>query len=544
MLLAGAAFVASYLPFVGKAFHIDDPGFIRLSRQVGWNPLRSTTADYYYEGALLAEHLPYEVPHPLLVPYVIKILASLFGENEVELHLAFLVFPAIALLSLWRLNETLFPRLPGRAWLTVLIFGAMPAFLVNAQTVMADVPTVAFLLLGMAGYFSGIESGRASRLWLGGLGLTLAVFSSYQALAVIPLLFLHAAWRRRLDLRVALVLAAPVALMAAWLLAVYVLYGVFPVLKSRLPGTPVDAARLIAQGLDIQVILAKTFAALGLIGAAMAWVTPLHHALKGSWITFLLLFLPLLLLSDLALSRMTDYAFAPNAFLSVFVALGIVTLLTLAWSVWTRRRDGRVAEEVFLLMWVLCVLGYTIVLLPFSAARYLLPLFPAALLLLVNDPAWRFTTRVRRAGLAVVLGGALLFGLASAYSDYQLAGAYRKFAALVASQPRGGQVWYVGEWGMRYYLDRVGARYLLVDSTAPATGDLVVIPEMPRLWIPSPQVRSRMAFATEVPYRSPLPLRLFNLASHAGFYAHAWGLLPFAISDEPDEVFQVFRIVR
>jgi hypothetical protein len=97
---------------------------------------------------------------------------------------------------------------------------------------------------------------------------------------------------------------------------------------------------------------------------------------------------------------------------------------------------------------------------------------------------------------------------------------------------------------MHYYMDRAGARYLHADSTAPVRGDLVVIPEMPRFWAPSLQLRGRLAPRGSQRHVSPIPLRLFNARSHAGFYAQFVGMLPFAVSGQPDEVFQILEVVR
>jgi hypothetical protein len=150
--------------------------------------------------------------------------------------------------------------------------------------------------------------------------------------------------------------------------------------------------------------------------------------------------------------------------------------------------------------------------------------------------------------MAVVLCGSLLFGLACATADYRFAGVYREFAGEVqqlrAEAGNNPDVWFIGEWGMNYYLRKAGARYLHATSTAPRLGDYLVIPEMPPLWGPAEALRSRLDVAATREFRSPLPLRLFNRRSRAGFYAHFWGMLPFAFSREPDEVFTLLRVVR
>lgn len=55
-------------------------------------------------------------------------------------------------------------------------------------------------------------------------------------------------------------------------------------------------------------------------------------------------------------------------------------------------------------------------------------------------------------------------------------------------------------------------------------------------------MRMRLDAYANRDYRSPLPLRLFNRKSNAGFYCHLWGVLPFAISRESDEVFTILKV--
>jgi hypothetical protein len=363
------------------------------------------------------------------------------------------------------------------------------------------------------------------------------------------LLFLYALLRRKLTLRMAAAIVLPSLILAAWLLVIYEMYDVFPLLKSKLPEATASISDEIRKGLVPGTLINKVFSIFGFIGAAMIWVVPFHYSLKRAMGRFFLLFLPLLVASYLATYRLTGYPFATNLFFAALVALGLLSLITLVRSAWQRvRRQDKAGSALFLLVWVFCVVGYCIALLPFSSARYLLPAFPPALMLLLHDPAWNFSTRGRRIGLACVLAVAVMFAIASAYSDYRYADAYCDFAAKTrAFRASGGNafnVWYIGEWGMHYYMDKAGARYLHADSNEPRQGDYLVLPEMPRLWAPAPEVQERLVLFTQQVYQSPFPLRLFNGRSHAGFYAHFWGMLPFAFSTEPDEVFLVFKVVR
>jgi dolichyl-phosphate-mannose-protein mannosyltransferase len=537
-----------FLPFINKAFHIDDYAFISYAQMIGWNPLHAFPRDFDYAGNVLPNFLPYEMTHPPLVPYVIKSVIALFGENEIALHLAFMIFPLIALFSLMKLNKVFFPNSRFSAVILAVFFCSLPAFLVNAQNIMTDVPTLSFLLLAMAGFFDGFETGSRKMTYLGSAALTLTIFTSYQMIVFVPLLFLYALWRRKLNLHVVVAIIFPVLVLLAWLLAIYAKYDFFPVIKSKMAGVEGNVAGEIRKGLSPVTMIQKVFATFAFIGAAMLWIVPLHFALKKAVTRFLYLFVPIAVVSFLATFKLTNYHLSSKLFFSALVALGILTLITLVWEYRQRARCKETNHEVFLLVWVFCVIGYCIALLPHSSARYLLPAFPPMLMLLMRDPVWTLDSRIRRAGIVCSLCGAILFALASSYSDYKFAETYRDFAVKTREVRTSGgnafDVWYVGEWGMHYYMDKATARYLHKDSNEPKPGDIIVLPKMPAVWQFSPQVRGRVMLSGEEVYRSWLPLRLFNIWSHTGFYAHFWGLLPFAVSTEPDEVFRIYQVVN
>jgi hypothetical protein len=236
-----------------------------------------------------------------------------------------------------------------------------------------------------------------------------------------------------------------------------------------------------------------------------------------------------------------------RVWVALFLALALTAFASFVQEIRRKLTTGEpVVPQLFLLGWVLLVICYVIMLLPFGSVRYILPSLPAALLLLTGDLSVRVT---RRPVLqTIILSGSLLFGLASAYADYRFAGVYRDFAGemvkLRAGNSTNPEIWYSGEWGMNYYMRKAGARYLYDGSNAPRAGDYVVMPEMPLFWGASSALRQRLDFAAKKEYSSSFPLRLFNRRSRAGFYAHFWGLRPFAFSREPDEVFTIFRVVK
>ena len=77
------------LPFITKAFHIDDTVYLWCAKQIQTNPLDfyGFTANWY--GHQYPMFLTNQ--NPPLVSYFIAGVTLLFGWNEIVLHLAFLV---------------------------------------------------------------------------------------------------------------------------------------------------------------------------------------------------------------------------------------------------------------------------------------------------------------------------------------------------------------------------------------------------------------------------------------------------------------------
>src|SRR5262245_8035559 len=135
--LLAAATVLVLLPFVGKAFHIDDPLFVWAGRHIAEHPL-----DPYGFNAnwSLSEQPFFEITknQPLSV-YYLAFAGSIFGWSEVALHLAFLL-PAIAVVLG---THALAGRLTSRPTLAALAVLLSPVFLVSATSVMCDVTMLA-----------------------------------------------------------------------------------------------------------------------------------------------------------------------------------------------------------------------------------------------------------------------------------------------------------------------------------------------------------------------------------------------------------------
>ena len=82
LLLLGLALT---VPFLNKPFHIDDPDYLRIARQIRRDPLdpygfELTRGGRWYEAG--AVH-----PSPPLFCYALAGVTAVFGEDEIPLHI-------------------------------------------------------------------------------------------------------------------------------------------------------------------------------------------------------------------------------------------------------------------------------------------------------------------------------------------------------------------------------------------------------------------------------------------------------------------------
>ncbi|MBM4087433.1 MAG: hypothetical protein FJ272_21785, partial [Planctomycetes bacterium] len=124
--LAAVVTCGALLPFVGKAFHIDDTLFLYTARQILCDPLRPFDFEVNWYGT---PRPMWEITkNPPLNSYWLAALMGLFGESETALHLGFLPFSVASIVLMYLLAA----RLTSEPLLPALMLLASPSFLVSA----------------------------------------------------------------------------------------------------------------------------------------------------------------------------------------------------------------------------------------------------------------------------------------------------------------------------------------------------------------------------------------------------------------------------
>jgi 4-amino-4-deoxy-L-arabinose transferase-like glycosyltransferase len=529
--LVAGVMVILLLPFAGKAFHMDDPLFLKAAGQIRSNPLDFYGFSVNWYGT---EQPMWEVTkNPPLGSFFLALASALVGWSEIALHLAFLL-PAIAA-ALGTL--ALARRFCARPVVATLAAIATPAFLVSSTNVMCDVLLVAFWVWAVELWIRGMESGRASLLVMSGALIALAALTKYFGVALVPLLFVDGLARNRRPGWWVAALLVPIVALTGYQVWTRDLYGRGLLSDAaayssliRFRSGPLLSAKIVAGlsfagGCLASVALfapwlwrARTLAVAGAAGVLLAVAARLGLPAKSLGVT-----------GAGSLVQLTIFGLA---------GAGVVALA--AADVWPRCD----ADSILLGLWVTGTLLFAVLFNWTVNARSLLPAVPAVGILIAR----RLERRPRplpgaRILPAAQLAAALVLSLAVAWADWRLADSARTAAANLSAAGGGsGTLWFEGHWGFQHYMEAQGARALDWRRSRLAPGDRVAIPidNANVVALPADAVVHRAIRDFPVlPFLATLspPLR-------AGFYLDDWGPLPFAFGRVPPERYVLLEVVR
>jgi hypothetical protein len=143
--------VILFLPFLSRAFTIDDPLFIWMGQQIMNSPLDPYGLSVNW--SVIHQPMSVVMQNPPLASYFIAVVILLAGLSETVLHTAFLL-PAIAAASGSYLVARRFCAHPFEATLAAIL---TPAFLVCGSTVMCDMMLLALWVWAIHFWVSGMD---------------------------------------------------------------------------------------------------------------------------------------------------------------------------------------------------------------------------------------------------------------------------------------------------------------------------------------------------------------------------------------------------
>ena len=207
LLLVFGLVLSIRLPFLTQPIQGDDDLYLTEGAHAQIDPLHPKHTTYVFRGEPvdLRGH-----PHPPLDGWILGALIAVFGEvREIPMHAVYIVFSLIAAWSMWSLAKRFSPQ---PLWAT-LLFLAVPAFVVNGNSLEADIPFLAFWMASIALFCSG-------RLALSAVAMFFAALGAYQSILLTPILAVYL-WLTRWDGRFRLsvptfVIITPVLTLIGW----------------------------------------------------------------------------------------------------------------------------------------------------------------------------------------------------------------------------------------------------------------------------------------------------------------------------------------
>ncbi len=396
------------LPFLNQAIQGDDHIYLTEASHALIDPLHPDNIKYVFQG----EEVDLRgQPHPPMDAWVLAGLIAVIGDvKEIPFHAAYMVFSLIAACAMWSLARRFSPQ---PLW-AALLFLAVPAFVVNGNSLETDLPFLAFwmaaiaLFVGQDGILRGGWQPPPFPLALSAISMALAALTAYQAVLLTPILAAYVWLFHRRDRTRWLILLVPPLTVGAWQLFERLTTGTLPAAVLN-----------------------------GYLAAHQTLPAKLDNAL----------------------------ALTIHSWFIVFPAL-VPAAFVLAWR--RAQRAPREPDTLFLLAWIGIFFAGALVIFFAGAARYLLPMAAPAVLL---------ASRLRPKWLAAGFAAQLALSLGLAAVNYQHWDGYRQFAAWLRGPAAGHRVWVDGEWGLRFYLEADGALPLKKTQRL-RPGDIVVSSEL------------------------------------------------------------------
>lgn len=528
--------LACLVPFAAKAFHIDDTLFLRAARQIQDHPLDFYGFPYNWEGR--------EVPmvevmkNPPLASYYIALVAACCGWSELALHLAFLL-PAVAVaLGTYRL-ALLFCSRPLLATLAAVL---TPVFLVSSSNVMCDTMMLAFWVWAVDFWVRGIRTENHVHLAIAALFVVLCSLTKYFGISLVPLLLVYGYARKRTFGIWAAFLLIPIVLLACYEWGAVMLYG-----RGLLTDAGVYASSYRTRqgpGLAEKTVITLSFTG-GCLFTALCY-SPLlwrMRTLAAGIVLMVLTLIGLPLLHTLGRFPLHDPSgvkWVSVSQIALFIVAGMSVLGVAIAEYWRHRT----AETLFLFLWIAGTFIFAGFLNWTVNGRSILPMVPAVGIVLMLRLDHRTGTDRPDVSwpLLLPLVPAVLIALLATRSDFLLAQSARNAAATIHRDftAHSGTLWFQGHWGFQYYMESLGEKPLDFDRSPLAPGDRVVIPANNSFLRPLPQDSVQLERVYSFPAGNWLATMSGPLG--AGFYADAWGPLPFAFGSVPLEEYYVLMV--
>lgn len=536
-LIPAVITVACLVPFLNKAFHIDDPLFLWTAKQIQTNP-----ADFYgFSVNWYGSNMPMAevTQNPPGACYYIAVVASLFSWSEVALHTAFLI-PAVSVaLGTYYLAR----RFCARPVLAVLAGVLTPVFIVSSTNVMCDTMMLAFWVWAVFLWIRGMEEKRYLNLFFAAVLIVFCALTKYFGMALLPLLFVYSlSYRRKFGYWV-LFLLIPAAALAGYQWVTRNLYGYGLLSDAAVYATNyswMQGSTLFSKGLTGLVFT-------GGCGLTVLFYGPLLWSRRDIIAGVIMVILFVLILSFIENIGSTPLRDSRGARWDYLIQVGLMAgagagIFALMVSDFWKHSN---AKTLLLLLWVLGTFIFAAFINWTVNARSILPIVPAVGILLMRRIDERFAEaarQIRTWRLAWPLVPVVVISLLVCWADYKLAETARTAASDIYESfgNENRTVWFQGHWGFQYYMEAVGGRAFDFEDPEASRADIIIIPlnNCVIKALPEEMVYPRRRFQ----FYACRKIATMNGEIGAGFYSNIWGMLPFVFGPVGPEIYYAYVV--
>jgi hypothetical protein len=535
VLILVSLVVLMLVPFSNRALQLDDPFYVWVAQHIAKNP-----ADFY--GFTLnwngLDEPVYEInKNPPGISYFLAAVGSLFGWQEPIYHSAFLLLAVLTAIGFYAVAE----RLTQHPMVAALVAIFSPVFVLSAINIMAEMGMLALYVWGLYFWIRGIKENRVAFLLAAGALTGLSTLTKYYGLTSFPLFLAYGfAEKRRIGWWV-LALLPGAAIIAFYEFYTASLYGRGHITHSILYAETYELRR-------------RSGYARALIGMAFVGGCTLPAALCSMFLWKLRVTMALAAGTVVAAAGLAaglvDQFFVVTPELgeykplyaiqfALLIAAGANLFLLAARDFYVRRD----ATSVLLFLWFVgtflfavrfnwAINGRSLLAAALPAGLYVaraweLPVFNA------GRYRWKqYAPLAPAACLAVLVG----------YADYTQANVNPTVASYLSRNfdSSHNTLWYQGHWGFQYYMEAVGGKHTDTSGMDVTDGDFLVTPYYNTA---AHNLNPSLARSYWVMEFQPLRwLTTWNPRVGAGYYADAWGPMPFVFADVPPEKFMIVGI--
>jgi 4-amino-4-deoxy-L-arabinose transferase-like glycosyltransferase len=526
------------LPFLNKAYHVDDPLFMWTAQHLVEKPF-----DFYgfHTNWSHQETFIWEImQNPPLLSYYLLPFGRIFGWGEPVMHLAMILPTLLAAVGGYLIAR----RFCQRPLLAALIAILTPGFLVSATQVMSDVPMVALWLWALHLWLRGLERDHLAFSAAGAFLVAVAALTKYFGASLLPLLLVYTLLQDKHLWRHLWTLLIPFVLLLAYEFYTTRMYG---------RGLLLDAGSYAMQYREVEdvTIYGKNLTVVVFTGGCLASVLFFTPWL---WRTPGLILLAVIFVGGYLFNQ-ADSLMQPIMKLNFddfregsYIKGQVVptNLHFIQWALWFTAGvqvllitgldllRNRNAQSLLLALWIGGTFIFCVFLNHMVNARVILPLAVPVAILVVRRLDMLHTTSISKSPrwfAPLIPATALCLILMAA--DYTLSGTARTAARELLGREHPERVWFSGHSGFQYYMEALGARSIDRTRDIAIKGDSYIIPS--NNWFAIALSPDLVTDEIIVTYDTWDWVCTSHPEAYAGFYSDKAGLLPFVFAPVPDE---------